>query len=72
MDELIEKLETEGVVSFDEIKLMNGVTVDVEFFRDLFSPVEDPTSYEQMVDYDGGYRGYKKDFDRWKELGILT
>lgn len=72
MDELIEKLETEGVVSFDEIKLMNGVTVDVEFFRDLFSPVEDPTSYDQMVEYDAGIRGYKKDFDRWKELGILT
>lgn len=56
----------------DVIRLPDGSEVDVDFFASLFSSASDDPTYAELIDIDGGTRGYKPFFDACKAEGILS
>jgi hypothetical protein len=56
----------------DTIGLSDGSTVPVDFFASLFAGASDTPTYQELVDIDGGTKGYIPFFDECKVEGILS
>ena len=59
-------------LSNDVINLPGGATVPVKVFANLFKNASSNPTYEELVDLDGGKKGYLSFFDECKTEGILS
>ena len=56
----------------DVIQLSQYCFITAEDFFEIFKEVNDPKSYDEYVAIDGGVKGYKDFFDKYKQKGILN